>query len=804
MRRLMLITIMGLLVPGGLICQKQLSFGLYDVDTKAKIPDAHAFIVDTEFGTASDKNGIFNFEISDQTRESLIISHVSYHNKVLSYTEYEDLNLKDSIFLEVNGLDLSAITISGKRDNKWKKNLKKFTKAFIGSGKEAKQCKILNPEVLRFENTDEYFKVTAVDIIKIKNDYLEYEIDFLLNSLVIDNDGSSFYHGYPKFKDFSSSPQIEEVRQECYEKNTSHFYYSLISNQLKENGYEISIKRYVDTQFELISKPEVEEVLRFDSLSQLYYLSFPDFLEVRNLNIKDVIRVNSSGSISSAEQQKFGSMADNSSNSKITFATSMLYKTSPFLVLDRRGNLINKKNLREYGFWADRKIATLLPIDLEKKNVITQKPTQETVALDTLGLFRKLFKGSIEEFESSIDYLDRNWKDEYAAPLIEIIRVINTEYAKTIFQLFNKRTETEIANYYEGLEWLWKTPQNIGDYYSTLKGELYQHIDSKFNKYFDGRSKLSNIRLDEVVWGGVEQDGIPPLRFPKMISVEEAGYLNDDDVVFGIVINGEAKAYPKRILAWHEFFVDHYGEDQVAGVYCTLCGTVIAYNMKKDNVLHDLGTSGFLYRSNKLMYDQLTQSLWSTIEGKPVVGPLVNQRIELDDFPVVTTSWKNWKASHPQTLVLDIDTGHKRNYNEGEAYRQYFDNDNLMFPVPKKDTRLRNKAEVFVIRSNGYKSDPLAISVDYLKANAIHFDSIAGQKIVVLTEPDGLARAYLSKEIKFEKYQKGKLIDDEKKEWSREEEFLVSKDGIRLERISGHNIFWFAWYNNYPNTRLIK
>ena len=113
-------------------------------------------------------------------------------------------------------------------------------------------------------------------------------------------------------------------------------------------------------------------------------------------------------------------------------------------------------------------------------------------------------------------------------------------------------------------------------------------------------------------WGGVKQDGIPPLRQPNMVSAAEADYLQNDNVVFGIAINGDARAYPKRILAWHEMFIDNIGGIDFAGVYCTLCGAVILYKTRHEGIEHKLGTSGFLYRSNKLMYDQDTQSLWNT------------------------------------------------------------------------------------------------------------------------------------------------------------------------------------------------
>ena len=114
--------------------------------------------------------------------------------------------------------------------------------------------------------------------------------------------------------------------------------------------------------------------------------------------------------------------------------------------------------------------------------------------------------------------------------------------------------------------WLWAQDYKAAPNYPYFKKRLYQRIDPKFGKYFENDRKAT-IRLDEVVWGGVLQDGIPPLRNPKMISAASADYLADSDVVFGIEVDGEARAYPKRILAWHEMFVDTIKGVPLAGVY---------------------------------------------------------------------------------------------------------------------------------------------------------------------------------------------------------------------------------------------
>jgi len=115
-------------------------------------------------------------------------------------------------------------------------------------------------------------------------------------------------------------------------------------------------------------------------------------------------------------------------------------------------------------------------------------------------------------------------------------------------------------------QWLWKHDYKPLPDYPNFKSKLYGTIDPRFRDYFDNE-RAATIRLDEVRWGGVLQDGIPPLRNPKMISAVEANYLAPEDVVFGIEVDGEFRAYPKRILAWHEMFVDTIQGVPLAGVY---------------------------------------------------------------------------------------------------------------------------------------------------------------------------------------------------------------------------------------------
>lgn len=412
--------------------------------------------------------------------------------------------------------------------------------------------------------------------------------------------------------------------------------------------------------------------------------------------------------------------------------------------------------------------------------------------------------------------------EEEAQLIVDITKAYSKAYIPATLELFNfvqsyklrealllalkKETGQDFGqNVNDWYRWLWNEPEIKIKGYDDFKAEFYVALDPHFGKYFRGRSRSAKIRLDEIRWGGVRQDGIPPLRGPKMISAKKAKYLDDDNVIFGIEVNGDVRAYPKRILAWHEMFVDEVGGINFAGVYCTLCGTVILYETDTDSLSHDMGTSGFLYRSNKLMYDKVTQSLWNTIKGEPVLGPLTDKGIALEHRSVVTTTWGKWKKLHPNTQVLSLDTGHRRDYGEGVAYHAYFSTDNLMFNTPYADQRLRNKQEVLALRFKNAPQDPVAISADFLKKNPVYSGTVGNQKYVVLTDETGANRVYDPQDVSFESFNGNQSArDSQGRIWQVSESKLTGPDGTELKRLPYHRAFWFGWHATYPNSKLIK
>ena len=135
------------------------------------------------------------------------------------------------------------------------------------------------------------------------------------------------------------------------------------------------------------------------------------------------------------------------------------------------------------------------------------------------------------------------------------------------------------------------------------------------------------------------------------------------------------------------------------------------YSAKINGEPTTFGTSGMLYRSNKVMYDRLTNSLWNHLTGEPVIGPLWDSGIKLDFYPVLLTTWEEWLQLHPDTTVLDRETGlypadfYAPEEDPQAIYYSYFNSPETMFPVPDRDDRLETKDVVLGVQLNdSYKA----------------------------------------------------------------------------------------------------
>ena len=516
----------------------------------------------------------------------------------------------------------------------------------------------------------------------------------------------------------------------------------------------------------------------------------------------------------------------------------------------------------------------------------------------------------------------------YIAPLIDLAYFARSQQlSEAVIGTLNRLTG-ENMGWQAYFEWAGANDIALPPYYDEFKGQaLSTFVDPEFTRFFQpGVIATAAINMIEPVWGGVSVDGIPSLVNARQISPAEArdegfqfvdfcrlddcSYPASDELVFGLSFDGDSRAYPLRLLNWHEMFNDvigsaplyaqpdgeevcdfraptefealaRSGEDwiritgrsagcpragwlpadavawinpettildlpdlaageealavgragQVPGrpvmlAYCTLCGAGVLYDVKipdlsytgldgdrvnlGDTVL-EFGSTGMLMRSNKLMYDRKTDTVWNAITGEPAFGPLAASGIVLDILPVVVTDWASWQDAHPDTSVLSLDTGFLRNYTNGAAYSDYFNSTNLMFPSWQQDTSLiQNKDMVFGLRLGGHtKAYPLATIIPERIIN----DTVGGKDLVIIAdstpdrdffEPGGAAvRAYDSSGLLFTAGDDPEtLLSEDGRSWQMSEAALIAADGEERRRYGGHLAFWFGWFGFYPDTEV--
>ncbi|MCK5392108.1 MAG: DUF3179 domain-containing protein [Deltaproteobacteria bacterium] len=281
---------------------------------------------------------------------------------------------------------------------------------------------------------------------------------------------------------------------------------------------------------------------------------------------------------------------------------------------------------------------------------------------------------------------------------------------------------------------------------------------SKYNG-FDISNSL--IPKDDILSGGPPKDGIPAILNPKFEEANEAKWLNDGDLVSGFTYNGVKRAYPLRILVWHEAVNDKIGDLPFLVSYCPLCGSTLIFNREIGGKEYRFGISGLLYQSDVLFYDRETQSLWSQLEMKSVSGKMAGTDFIV--LPSTLATWKEWREINPDTQVLSRDTGFFRNYDR-QPYSGYEESSTIMFPIKNKNNKFHPKEKVLVVllgdRAKAYPFSELKKVKTPLK------DKLGGKDIVI-------------------KFKDGDY---------------VNATDILGNPVDSFVSYWFAWYTFKPDT----
>lgn len=275
------------------------------------------------------------------------------------------------------------------------------------------------------------------------------------------------------------------------------------------------------------------------------------------------------------------------------------------------------------------------------------------------------------------------------------------------------------------------------------------------------------IPAAQIYHGGPPKDGIPAIDRPKFLTARQAGFLKLEDRVLGVTYNGISKAYPVRILNYHEIVNDEFQGKAVVITYCPLCGTGMAFYADISGRPRSFGVSGLLYNSDMLLYDRETESLWSQIMKQAVSGPLKGEKLQ--QIPLAHTAWQDWKKRHPQTQVLSTRTGYSRDYSRS-PYPGYSTSDVIMFPVNFQAAQYHPKEQVLGLEiGTTFKAYPFS-ELAKLDSSVFH-DMVAGRKLEVQFDPVNRT---------------GKILGENRNEIPT----VIS--------------FWFAWMAFHPESEVFK
>ncbi len=364
----------------------------------------------------------------------------------------------------------------------------------------------------------------------------------------------------------------------------------------------------------------------------------------------------------------------------------------------------------------------------------------------------------------------------YAAHLVDLVRIGYSNIAAdaaadVLAQLTGiERTGRYLDDYLDTSSWVLRNGPEPAEGYGAFKAALYYQVDDEFVPLLasvDDRRTLAAIQ-----WGGVGVGAIRELNDPRRLPIGGVAWATAEERIFGMTgVDGTALAYPERILGRHELANDHLAGEPVVVSYCTLCRTPRAFDRRVAGRTLTFVTSGLLIRSNKIMLDRETSTLWQQLTGEAIAGPLKGQR--LTELPLETTTLADWQARHPASavvdkpdpLVIDPETGVPvaYDYEPDAAIEPYFESDGLWFPVLATPEVFPLKEPMGTLRLDGAT---FAVSLAEIARTGAQDVTVAGRPVRVEPAPVGVR-------------------------------FVDRTTGATLP--SGQS-FWFAWYGEYPET----
>lgn len=410
-----------------------------------------------------------------------------------------------------------------------------------------------------------------------------------------------------------------------------------------------------------------------------------------------------------------------------------------------------------------------------------------------------------EEFLATLERVALSGEELFVAPLIDMMW-LDVGWARWVREALERITGERFASAAEWYAWMATEPPPLPDEYTEWKGRLLSIIDPNFRPLLPEAPVGDGPGPEQLVWSLAGPESVPALTSPATVHQAEERFMGNGDVVYGVVIGGEPRAYPERILGWHGSVADEVNGTEILVWHCAVCGGAAVFNRyASDGVAYTFSAAGLVWESRRLFTDQETGSLWDAVSGRAVAGPLAASGISLSPRVSVRTTWGEWAARYPNTRLLSLETGYVRDYSEGAALRADVDPDAPTFPVSHVDDRLGPKERVLGVTVNGARK---AYRLADLEQRGFVLDTVGGVAVAIVSGGPGLgATVYEAADTAFEGWSGPPddrlMTDAENLRWFIDDERLLNTRNSRVRSaLPAQVAYWFAWSGAFPNTGL--
>jgi len=407
-------------------------------------------------------------------------------------------------------------------------------------------------------------------------------------------------------------------------------------------------------------------------------------------------------------------------------------------------------------------------------------------------------------FESFQTIMQSDWKDGYVAPILEIISFVAEDRRPVLYDLLKARTGASNEGSKAWWEWYWQSGIEPYEGYPVYKQYLYQQFDPAMGLFF-GAARPVAIPMDQIFWQQMKPNVIKPMVFSPNQSPDKVDFIGQGNIVVGVRLGEEGRAYPRELLTMHRLIEDRILGDHVYLFYSPLSGAVCAYTLREGAKEYTWRHSGFVARADEVFYDEETGSMWSPISGTPISGPLVGTKSPFKPVPLAQISYAQWLEENPSTRVAM--PWREVEYRPDAEYVSYLAEPKTSIPFPWKDDRLDKKAPVVVVRDDALQEPgkgPLVVFVNHLISNPVTHLERNGKKVVFLTTPRGQVRCFFSEDVQFDRAIQDEAQSIDGKRWKIRGQRLVSEEGRELEAVAVHPMLWMAARSWFPELELFK